>query len=340
METTIANWGEALATSLTGALSTVMAAIPSILAFLLIVIVGWFVASLLAGGLRRLLRAMQFNKLSRRSGFSDFVESMGVGIGPSAFIAAVAKWFVRLIALVVAFDALGLPAVSDVLERLLLWLPNLAVAIVVLVVGGLAANAFANVVRGLAREGGFETAHVMAAFAKASVWAFAIIIAVNELGVATTLVNALFIAVIGSMALAFGLSFGLGGREAAAEIIAAGRQTFREAEPKIREAAVAADERLREGNGLRSGNGSHRRHPTIAEEMGEHDDERTQTAAPGATNVSEPRNHGKPWTDRDLETLQRLADSDASAQEIASRLHRTEDAVVSKAHDENISLQS
>ncbi len=66
---------------------------------------------------------------------------MGVQTDPSGVMAAIAKWFVRLITLIVAFDALGLPAVSQVLHQLLLWLPNLVVALVVLVIAGLAANA-------------------------------------------------------------------------------------------------------------------------------------------------------------------------------------------------------
>ena len=71
-------------------------------------------------------------------------------------LGAIVKWFVRLIALVVAFDALGLPAVSEVLQQLLLWLPNLAVAMVALMIGGLAANALSGLVRGAAAEGGLE----------------------------------------------------------------------------------------------------------------------------------------------------------------------------------------
>lgn len=339
METTIASWGEALATSLTRALSTIMATLPNLIAFLLIVLVGWFLASLLASGLRRLLRAMQFNRLARSSGFSDFVESMGVRIGASAFLAAVAKWFVRLIALVVAFDALGLPAVSNVLERLLLWLPNLAVAIVVLVIGGLAANAVSRFVRGLAREGGFENAHVMGVFAKTAVWAFAIIVAVNELGVATTLVNALFITVIGAIGLALGLSFGLGGREAASEVIAASRARLRDAEPKLRGAAAAAEARANDADEpdlTQMGN----RRQVAALETSSASAHRRQERPGHDTAADVPRNHGKPWSAEDLSTLRSLAKRGVPAADIADRLERTEDAVTSKASDEDIDLSS
>jgi hypothetical protein len=67
--------------------------------------------------------------MAQRSGFAGFVQNTGMQTDSAGFVADLAKWFIRLISLVVAFDALGLPAVSDVLRQLLLWLPNLAVAI-------------------------------------------------------------------------------------------------------------------------------------------------------------------------------------------------------------------
>lgn len=231
--TPVTDWGQALLVSLTGALAIFLAAIPRILGFLAIVIIGWIVASALAGAVAALLRAIRFDDLARRSGFSDFVQRMGVQTDSSGVIALIAKWFVRLIVLVVAFDALGLPAVSQVLEQLLLWLPNLVVALVVLVIGGLAAGALARFVRGATAQAGFGNADVLATIARAAVWAFAIVVAINQLGIATTLVNALFIAVVGAVALALGLAFGLGGRETAGRIIADWYQRGQSAGPKI-----------------------------------------------------------------------------------------------------------
>ena len=145
--------GDALKASLAGALNTFLSAIPRIIGFVVVLIVGWIVSSLLARGVEALLHAVRFNDLARRSGFADFVQKMGVKDDPAGVIASIVKWFVRLITLVVAFDTLGLPAVSGVLQQLLLWLPNLIVALVVLVIGGLAANALSQLVRGATRRG-------------------------------------------------------------------------------------------------------------------------------------------------------------------------------------------
>ena len=219
MTPAVTEWSDAMFTSLVAAMALFFSAIPKILGFLVIIIAGWFIASLIEKGLASVLRTVRFNELAQRAGLTDFVKKMGVDTDPAGMIALLVKWFVRLIALVVAFDALGLPAVSEVLRALLLWLPNVVVAMVVLVIGGLAARALSNVVRGAAGEAGLENAHFLAKVASAVVWTFAIVVAVNQLGIATQLVNTLFMAVVGAMAIAIGLAFGLGGRETAAEIV-------------------------------------------------------------------------------------------------------------------------
>jgi Conserved TM helix len=232
--------GDALRASLTGALNTFFAAIPRIIGFAVVLIIGWIIASLLARGVQALLHAVRFNDLARRSGFADFVHKMGVKDDSSGVIAGIVKWFVRLITLVVAFDTLGLPAVSNVLQQLLLWLPNLVVALIVLVVGGLAARALSQLVRGASAEAGFSNPDVLATVTRVAVWGFTIVVAVNQLGIATTLINTLLVGLVGALALAFGLAFGLGGRDRAAQILDRASRNMEQAGPKLERAASAA----------------------------------------------------------------------------------------------------
>lgn len=239
---TFHDWGEAMMTSLGAALALLFAAIPKIIGFVLILLIGWFIASLIQRAVTSLLRAVHFNNLARRSGFSDFVQRMGLETDAAGFVGDLAKWFIRLIVLVVAFDALGLPAVSDILRSLLLWLPNVVVALVVLVIGGVAANGLANLVRASTEEANFSNPELIAKAARVMVWAFAIIVAVNQLGIAQTLIDTLFMAVVGAAALAFGLAFGLGGRETASEMWRRLYNRTREVAPRIQEAANSAGE--------------------------------------------------------------------------------------------------
>jgi len=238
--TPVTSWGEALITSGAAALAMLLGAIPRAIGFVVILIIGWLVASAIAAAVAGLLRAVRFNDLAERSGFGGFVHSMGVRTDSAGFIATVAKWFVRLITLVVAFDALGLPAVSQVLQQLLLWLPNLVVALVVLVLTGLAANALQGLVRGATAEAGLGNPNLLAKVARVAVWAFGIVVAVNQLGIATTLVNTLFMATVGAVALALGLAFGLGGRETAGQIVAGWYRQSQQAAPRLVQAADAA----------------------------------------------------------------------------------------------------
>ena len=242
----VTSWGEALLTSLAAALAMFLGAIPKVIGFLVILIIGWMVASALAGAVAALLRAVKFNDLAQRAGISDFVQKMGMRTDASGMIATIAKWFVRLIVLVVAFDALGLPAVSQVLQQLLLWLPNLVVAMVVLVLAGLAANVLGNLVRGATAEAGLGNPDLLATIARFAVIAFGVVIAVNQIGVASTLVNTLFMGLVGALALALGLAFGLGGRDTAAQILQNWYQKGQQAAPKMAQAADAAGRQAKE----------------------------------------------------------------------------------------------
>jgi Conserved TM helix len=245
--TPVTNWGEALMTSLASGLIVLFAAIPRIIGFLVILIIGWLIAAAIAAVVAAILRTVKFNDVARRSGFSGFVEKMGIKKDASGFLADIAKWFVRLIVLVTAFDALGLPAVSQVLQQFLLWLPNLVVAMVILVLAGLAATALAKLVWGATAEAGLGNPDLLATIAKVAVWGFAIVIAVNQIGVATALVNTLFMGLVGALALALGLAFGLGGRETAGQIVASWYQKSEHTAPKLGQAAESA-QRQAHGN--------------------------------------------------------------------------------------------
>jgi hypothetical protein len=240
------DWGVAIMTSLTAALTIFMEAIPRIIGFLVILIIGWIIAGLLAGAVAALLRTVKFNDMSRRAGITGFMQRMGVNTDASGAMANIVKWFVRIIALVVAFDALGLPAVSDVLQQFLLWIPNLVVALVILVIAGLAGNALADIVRGATATAELGNPNTFATITKVAVWVFGIVIAANQVGIASTLVNTLFMGFVGALALALGLAFGLGGRDTAGEMVRRWYDRAQAAAPKVQQAAQAAQQQTAE----------------------------------------------------------------------------------------------
>src|SRR2546428_9585922 len=210
-------WWETLVTSLYGILGMLVRGLENLIIFLLIIVVGWFVSSLVAKAIVAVLRKVRFSELMDRLGLGT--RRMGAETDAAQVVGDITKWLIRVVVLIVAFAALGIPAFSIVLSQLLLWLPNLAVAIVVLIVGGLAANGIAGLVRGATAEAGFKNPEALANVARGAVWAFAIVIAVNQVGIASTLVNTLFMGFVGAGALAARLSFRIGGQELAGQLL-------------------------------------------------------------------------------------------------------------------------
>jgi hypothetical protein len=229
---------ETLMASFRDAFSMILSAIPRILGFIVVVAIGWFVSTILARAVTGLLRAIKFDELAQKSGLADFLGKMGTGTDAAGVVAGLVKWLVRIVVLLVAFDVLGLPAVSDVMRQLLLWLPNLVVAIFVLFIGGIAARALGNIVRGATAESGFSNPETLANVVRTAVWAFAIVVAINQLGIATNLINTLFTGFVGALAVALGLAFGLGGRDLASRTLENWYDQAQEAKPSRRKTRV------------------------------------------------------------------------------------------------------
>jgi hypothetical protein len=238
VQTVTPSFTETLMASFRDAFSMILSAIPRILGFIIVVAIGWFVSTILARAVTGLLRAIKFDELAQRSGLADFLGKMGTGTDAAGVVAGLVKWLVRIVVLLVAFDVLGLPAVSDVMRQLLLWLPNLVVAIFVLFIGGIAARALGNIVRGATAESGFSNPETLANVVRTTVWAFAIVVAINQLGIATNLINTLFTGFVGALALALGLAFGLGGRDLASRTLENWYDQAQEAKPSRRKARV------------------------------------------------------------------------------------------------------
>ncbi len=239
---TATGWWDSLVASLTLTIGMIIRGILKFLGFLLIILVGWIISSWIGSGLATILRKIRFNELADRTGLGNVIARMGVRHDASGLLAEVVKWLIRVIVLVIAFAALGLPALSEALNRFILWLPNLVIALAVLLIGGLGANALANLVRGITADAGFRNPDALANVTRVSIWAFAIVIAVNQVGIGDKLVNTLLIAVVSAVALAAGLAFGLGGRDLAHDRL---QQWYAEAQKSRGRVQAAVDAKRR-----------------------------------------------------------------------------------------------
>ena len=234
---TVETWGEAVMVSVTEALQNFLGFLPALIGALLILIIGWIIAGLLAGLVERGLKAIGFERAAQSTGISGFIQRSGSSWTASAIVAEIVKWFIRLLAIQAAASVLGLTQISQIVNAILLWLPNLVVAIVIVVIGALIAKFVSGVVRGSTSQMGFTNPNLLASVAYYAIVVFAVMAAIDQLGIAETVVDTLFIGLVAMVVLAAGLAFGLGGQQTAAQITAGWYASGREAGAKIAEYA-------------------------------------------------------------------------------------------------------
>ncbi len=217
--TVVSNWGDAIITALANALNLVLTFVPKLLGFIVILAIGLIIASLVSKAVTFLLRKVGFDRLGDRIGLTQLEQRMGVSMDAAGILGRVVYWFLLLIFLVPAVDALGLTAVSSLLTTLVAYIPNVFVAILVLFLGTLAATFVSDIVRGATASTNVGNPNVFASIARYAIMGFAALIALEQLQIAPALLNILFTAIVGALALAFALAFGLGGRETAQRLL-------------------------------------------------------------------------------------------------------------------------
>jgi mechanosensitive ion channel-like protein len=229
----ISNWGDAVFLALSNALNTFLAAIPQVIGALLIIVIGWIVAGFLARITTEVLRRAGADRLFAEHG-GEVYGAQSKQIKPSLVAGELVKWLVRIIFLVAAANVLGMTQVSELLNQILLWIPNLIVAAVILLLAPLLARFVRGAIEVGAGEMGFTNAPLLGRIAEIAIVAFAVVIAINQIGIAATLVNTLFVGLVGAVALAFGLAFGLGGRDVAAQITQSWYESSQETAARVR----------------------------------------------------------------------------------------------------------
>jgi len=229
----IQDWGTALFNALSNAVNLILTFIPRLIGFLIILIVGLIIAALVARAVTFLLRKVGFDRVSDRVGLTRFEQRMGVKMDTAGILGRIVYWFILLIFLVAAADALGVPAVSNILNTLVAYIPNVFVAILVLFLGTLAATVVADLVRGAVASANIGNPNILAGIARWAIIGFAALIALEQLQITPTLLNELFGAIVAALAIAFGLAFGLGGQDAARRWLARGEGTMTTAASQI-----------------------------------------------------------------------------------------------------------
>lgn len=213
------------------ALTTVFDFVPHLVAFLVIALVGWLVGLIFDKVVTGILRKIGFDRLSDRVGLTRMEQRMRWKVDSSQVLGRVVFWFIFLIFLIPAADALGVPTISNTLNIILDYLPNVFVALLALIVGVILGHFASELIGGAADASRVGNGRIIGNVVRWAIIGFACLIALEQLKIAPPLITTLFAAVMGGLALAFGLSFGLGGRDHASRLLSRGEGRLLAAQP-------------------------------------------------------------------------------------------------------------
>jgi len=193
--------------------------IPQFLGALIVFIVGWFVALGIGKLITKVLELIRLNKLFSKTGWDEALEKAGIKANISGFIGAIFKWILAIVFLLAAVDILGLSQFAGFLTGILDWLPNLVIAVVIFVVAVIIADILEKIVKVSVEKTKAGFTNIAGAIVKWSIYTFAVLAILLQLGIAPYLIQTMFVGFVAMLALALGLAFGIGGKDAAADAI-------------------------------------------------------------------------------------------------------------------------
>jgi small-conductance mechanosensitive channel len=199
--------------SFRAALDAFFAFIPQLIGAILILIIGYIVAKILQAVVSRVLKAIGFDGWMERGGIKQFFDRAQTRETPATVLGKLVFWFVFIIAITMAADALGIQQVSEVLAQLIAYIPSIIAAILILILAALVANFLSGIVRGATGS------DVLSSIARYAIIIYAGFAALTELGIAVQLTAPTFLIVLGAVALAAAIAFGWGGRDVAKDLI-------------------------------------------------------------------------------------------------------------------------
>ena len=199
---------------------TVAIYLPRILAALVVFIIGWIIATILYRIVVEVVKVLKIDEALKGAGLHEAAKEAGFKLDIGIFLATLVMWFTALVFLVASLEILGFSVVTIFLERvILLYMPQVIVASLILILGAIVAEVVRGIVSHSGKATGAHSANLAGTVAKYAIWAWAVMAALSQLGIATEMLQTLFTGIVIAISLAFGLAFGLGGKEAAARTI-------------------------------------------------------------------------------------------------------------------------
>ena len=213
-------WAEVLSQSFQSLFYGLVTFVPNLVVAIVIFVVGWLVGVGLGRVVKQIVDALRVDNALRSTGIEQLLSRAGFELSSGKFLGFLVKWFFIIVFLVAALDVLGLTTVNLFISDVVLgYLPQVIVAVLILLVAAVVAEAVERVVVGSAKAASLRAASFLGKVARYAIWIFALLAALAQLNVATAFVQTLFTGVVIAVSLAIGLSFGLGGQQSAARYL-------------------------------------------------------------------------------------------------------------------------
>lgn len=216
----VQTWGDVITASFQELWSGVLSFVPQLVIGLVVFVIGWVIAVALGKVVSQVVKSLRVDSALSALGVEGPLSRAGLRLDSGVFVGALVRWFFILVFLFAALDVLGLSQVTEFLRSVVLtYIPQVIVAAFILVTAALLADFMRRVVVGSAKAAGLPSAGFLGGVAKWAIWLFAILAALFQLGIAGVFVQTLFTAFVAMLAIAGGLAFGLGGKEAASRFL-------------------------------------------------------------------------------------------------------------------------
>jgi len=205
--------------SLQGTFNQVAEFLPKLIMAFVILFIFWLVARAIKWALYNILKAVKFNDIADKVGINSKLKDAGLKSDATGWMAKLGYWAIMFTGYISFFDTLGLEVVSDLLNKVVSYIPQLIVGCILLIVGMFLADFIRDLVKAALKSGSFDNPNLVGNIAYGAVMFLTISIVMNQLNIGGDIVNTIVTAVLGGLSIAVAIAFGLGGRDWAAKTI-------------------------------------------------------------------------------------------------------------------------
>ncbi|HEX9664408.1 MAG TPA: hypothetical protein VGA49_01150 [Patescibacteria group bacterium] len=212
-------WGEVLATSFSNLWMAFVDFLPKFLGAVIILIIGWIIAAILGNIAAKIIDFLKIDEALTKLNLKKGLEKAGIEFTIAGLIGWLVKWFLIIVFLIAAADILEWVEVTDFLKNVVLYIPNVIIAVIILLAGILVADFVNKVIKESVKAAKLKSASFLGGLAKWAILVFSFMAALVQLSIANALIQTLFTGFVAMLAIGGGLAFGLGGKDLATKAL-------------------------------------------------------------------------------------------------------------------------